>query len=100
MTDLLTKLRTVRQTAAALRRGEISEQTIRPFVHSLAAEYQEGRALPGDLAFGAVAVALEQAPTSYGDLARLRLAEMPVNTRVARECLRAMPRLAVGAVGQ
>jgi hypothetical protein len=118
MTDLLTRLRandfgeslgfvlppaamriglqrepTVRQITMAIRRGEISEAMIRRFVNSLASEFQEGRSLPGDLAFAALAVALEQILADYAeeflcDLARLRLAEMTVSIRVARECLR------------
>src|SRR5260370_8200009 len=69
---------TVRQIATAVRRGEIAEQAIRSFVNSLASEYREEKALPGDLALAALAVALEQVPTDYAeeflcDLTRLLL---------------------------
>ncbi len=89
----LQRSRTVQQIAKAVRRGEISEQNIRAFVHLLTSEYQEGKGLPGDLAFAALAVALEQVPTDYAeellcDLARLRLVEMMTSIRVARECLK------------
>jgi hypothetical protein len=84
---------TVREIAKGIRRGEISEQAVRTFVNSLASEFQVGKPLPGDFAFAALAVALEQIPADYAeeflcDLARLRLAEMTTSIRVARESLK------------
>src|SRR5690349_12486915 len=65
----------------ALRHGEITEPLVREFVASLAAGYSPGRALPGDLALAALAVAMEYWPPSYAEeflchLASLNLVEM------------------------
>jgi hypothetical protein len=89
----LQRLPGVKRLEIALRRGEITEEMIRNFAGALAAEFQEGTRLPGDLALAALAVVLEQRPTAFAeeylcDLARLRLAEMTTSSRVARECLK------------
>ena len=90
---LLEKSRVVRNIERALRHRELTEAEIRDFAASLSREFKPGEALPGDLALAALAVALERLPADYAeefirDLARLRMAEMPTSTRVARECLR------------
>jgi hypothetical protein len=83
----------VRRVAFAARTERLSELEVRSFVRSLSAEYHEGKAFPGDLAFAALAVALERVPTSYAeeflrDLASLNVREMITSIHVARECLK------------
>lgn len=84
----------VRRVSWALRRGQLPELEFREFVASMTADLQAGRQLPGDLSLAALAVAAESCSQAFAeeylcDLARLRLAEMPVSIRVARECLKA-----------
>jgi hypothetical protein len=77
----------------SLRQGLITDETIREFISSLMKEFSVGRRFAHEMALAALAVALERRPTNYAeeflsDLAKLRLAEMPLCIRVARECLK------------
>jgi hypothetical protein len=83
----------VRRAIAVLNQGALSENGIRRFVATLMAEFRPGQRFPYDLGLAALAVVLERRPTEFADeylrhLARLKLAEMPVSIRVARECLK------------
>jgi len=77
----------------SLREGAITENTIRGFVSALIESLRIGERLPHELALSALAVALETRPTDFADeflrgLARLKLAELSLVIRVARECLK------------
>jgi hypothetical protein len=89
----LGSLAEVKEVAIALQARRISEKTIREFLADLMAEFSPQRRFPYDVALAALAVVLERRPTAFADeflydLARLSRAEMPVSTRVARECLK------------
>jgi hypothetical protein len=76
-----------------LRDGAITEATIRDFVATLMKDFQPGKRFENELALAALAVALEKRPTDFAeefllDLAKLKLAEIPLCIRVARECLK------------
>jgi hypothetical protein len=78
---------------AALEQGAITDETLRAYVSSLMQDLRRGERFPHELAVAALAVALEMRPTEFAeeflqDLSRLRLAEMSLCIRVARECLR------------
>ena len=90
----LQRIPVVQLVHSAVRRGQITERMVREFSASLAAEYQPGKLLPGDLAMAALAVAMESSQQDFAeeylcDLARLQLTELPNAIRVARECLKA-----------
>ena len=77
----------------SLRRGSITEDSIREFVSSLMKGFHVGSRFEHEMALAALAVALERRPTDFAeefllDLAKLKLAEMPLCVRVARECLK------------
>ncbi len=77
----------------ALRQGAITEETIRSFVSDLMSDLRRGERFPHELPLAALAVVLEMRSTEFAeeflhDLSRLRLAEMSLCIRVARECLR------------
>lgn len=75
----------------ALRQGALTEGTIRRFAVSLLDDLHPGTRFSHELAISALAVALESRPTDFAeeflrDLARLKIAEMSLSIRVAREC--------------
>ncbi len=77
----------------ALQQGAITEETIRRFVSHLMEDFVRGEHFAHEDALAAVAVALETRPTNFADkflrdLAQLKLAEMSLCIRVARECLK------------
>jgi len=82
----------VHEIRKGLRQGAITEETIREFVSSLMSLFHVGQRFEHEMALAALAVALERRPTDFAeeflfDLAKLKLAEMPLCIRVARECL-------------
>jgi hypothetical protein len=88
----LSRTREVRDIRESLRQGAITEETIREFVSSLLVGFHAGQRFEHELALGALAVVLERRPTNFAeefllDLATLKLTEMPLCIRVARECL-------------
>jgi hypothetical protein len=90
---LLLRSKEVREIRNALRQGAISEETIRQFVSSLLAGFRVGQRFEHEMALAALAVVLERRATDLAeefllDLAKLKLAEMPLCIRVARECLK------------
>jgi hypothetical protein len=92
----------VRDIRAALQQGAITEETIHEFVSSLMKAFQVGRRFEHETALAALAVALERRSTDFAeefllDLARLKLAEMPICIRVARECIREARKIARNA---
>jgi len=83
----------VREIREALWQGAITEETLREFVSSLLVGLHVGERFKHELALAALAVLLERRPTEFAeefllDLAKLKLAEMPLCIRVARECLK------------
>ncbi len=93
MRRLLRRTSEVAAVRQALREGAITEDTIRGFVSILVQDLRIGQQLPHELALAALAVALETRPTDFVeeylyDLSRLRLAELSMCIRVARECLK------------
>jgi hypothetical protein len=77
----------------ALKQQAISEETLRQFVSWLLRDLRLGERFPHDLAIAALAVVLERRATDFAeeflrDLSRLKLAEMSISIRVARECLK------------
>jgi hypothetical protein len=77
----------------ALRQGAITEDTIRQFVSVVISDLRIGQRLPYEIAIAGLAVVLESRATDFAeeylhDLSRLRLAEMSLCIRVARECLK------------
>jgi len=90
----LHRLASVRTVHWAVRRGTVSESMVREFVASMMSEFRRGEQLPADITLGALAASLEACRQEFAeeylcDLARLRLAEMPMSIRVAQECLQA-----------
>ncbi len=88
----LLQAKEIRDLRETLRRGAIGDDTIRGFVSSLMAGFRVGCRFEHELALAALAVVLEKRPTRFAeeflhDLAKLRLAEMPLAIRIARECL-------------
>jgi len=83
----------------ALLNGEITEQSIRRFIAELFRQYVPGQLFPHDIALSAIAVAIETRAGAFAsdvicDLSRLRLAEIPMASRVARESFNVQQRLA------
>jgi len=83
----------VREVRDSLRQGAITEETIREFVSVLLAGFRVGQRFEHEMALAALAIVLERRATDFAeefllDLAKLRLAEMPLCIRVARECLK------------
>ena len=77
----------------ALKQQAITEDTLRQFVSTLLRDLRLGERFPHDLTLAALSVVLERRATDFAeeflrDLSRLRLAEMSICIRVARECLR------------
>ncbi len=93
------KTKEVERVQLALSQGAITEETIRSFVSDLMSDLHRGERFPHELPLAALAVVLETRPTGFAeeflhDLSRLRLAEMSLCIRVARECLKHRPQLA------
>ncbi len=83
----------VRDLRKALYQGTIAEETIRKFVSSLMRDFRAGYHFEHEFALAGLAVVLERRPTDFAeefllDLAKLKLAEMPLCIRVARESVR------------
>lgn len=84
----------VRAVRRDLSEGTITEATVRDFVGSLMRELKLGEHFLHDTALAAICVVLEPRATDFAeeflhDLARLRLSELMMSVRVARECLKA-----------
>jgi hypothetical protein len=89
----LLRSREVREIREALLQGAIDDETIRKFVSGLLAGFRVGARFEHEIALAALAVVLERRATDFADeflldLAKLKLAEMPLCIRVARECLK------------
>ena len=89
----LLRSKEVRQVRDALRQGAITEETIREFVSSLMKDFRVEKRFEHELSLAALAVVLERWATNFAeefllDLAKLKLAEMPLGIRVARECIK------------
>jgi len=89
---LLGRMPQVRAIRQSLRQEALTDETIRRFASGLLWDLRRGERLPHELAIAALAVALEMRPTDFAeeflrDLSRLKLAEMSLCIRVARECL-------------
>jgi hypothetical protein len=83
----------VRGIREAIRQGVVDEGMIREFAERLLASFRVGVRFEHEVALAALAVVLERRATDFAeefllDLAKLRLAEMPLCIRVARECLK------------
>ena len=83
----------VRAVKQALRQGAITEDSLRRFVADLMTDLRRGERFPHEMALAAVAVVLEMRPTEFADeflhdLSALRLSEMSLCIRVARESLK------------
>lgn len=77
----------------AIAQGEVTESSIRRFVSDLLCDFKRDERFPHEVALAAIAVAVEKRVTDFVeefmlDLARLKLAELPLAIRVARECLK------------
>jgi len=80
----------VRAIREKLQEGAITEETLRKFASSLVQQIEYGKRFPHELALAAIAVAIETRATDFSeefifDLARLKLPEIPLAIRVARE---------------
>ena len=76
----------------ALSERALTDETIRSFVSNLMSDLRRGERFPHELALAALAVVVETRPTEFAeeflhDLSALRLSEMSLCIRVARECL-------------
>lgn len=83
----------VRAVREAVETGALTEGMMRAFVSGLMAELTTGESFAHDHTLSALAVVLEPLDLSFAeeflqDLSRLRLAEMGMSVRVARECLK------------
>lgn len=83
----------VRALGDDLRSGILTEQVIRGFIAELTQQFVRGQRFPGDTSLAALAVILESHHSNLADellidLARLKLPEMNLPARIARECLR------------
>src|SRR5690242_292337 len=83
----------------ALKSGSITEQTIKNFATDLLKTLKAGETFQYDLTLAGLAIALERRSSDFAeeylhDLSKLKLAEMPMSIRVARECLKSRLTLA------
>lgn len=83
----------VLEIRTALESGSLSEESIRKFASELVRQIEYGKRFPYELALAAIAVALETRSSDFSeeyifDLAKLKLAEIPLAIRVAREASR------------
>jgi hypothetical protein len=81
----------VRAVRDGLNSGEITENTIRDFANNLLSNLRRGEPFEFEPTIAALAVVLEQRASPFADefltdLANLKLAEMKMSIRVAREC--------------
>ena len=88
----LAKMPEVYAIRSALDHGGITESGIRQFVARLMKDFVCGEHFAYEDALSALCVAVEGRPTDFADeflndLAQLRLAELSLAIRVARECL-------------
>jgi hypothetical protein len=88
---MLKKRPEVQQIKNALASGELTEEQLRTFVAEPMQQFRAGESFRDDLALATLAVALEDRPTEFAeeflrDLGNVQVAEMPMSTRVAREC--------------
>lgn len=77
----------------ALKTGSVTFDDVGAFVRELIAEFVRGTRSPADSVIAAVVVAIEMLPPAsiqefLEDLARVKIAEMPMSPRVARLSLR------------
>lgn len=89
---VLQKLPEVQALQTDLNNQTILVADIESFVTDLVGAFTPGVLCPYDMALAAIAVVLETSTTPFSEeylsgLACLRLQEMPVSTRIARECL-------------
>jgi hypothetical protein len=96
----LQRMPEVQAVRAALDAQVFSDDDLKSFVSQLVTAFAYGTLFPYDLALAAIATVLEARPTPFATeylstLSRLRLQEMPISTRVARECLVQHSQLAV-----
>jgi len=87
----LLRTKQVSAVREALRQEAITDDSVRRFVNSLLRDLRVGERFAHELAIAALAVALERWSTKFADeflydLSRLRLAEMSICIRVARQC--------------
>jgi hypothetical protein len=83
----------VKDVKRRLISGEITEAMIKAFVDEKIKELKAGEYFRFDPSMAALAAALRHRKTHFAeeyltDLANLKLAEMPMSIRVARECLK------------
>ena len=88
----LQRMPEVQNVRIALDSQVLSDDDLKSFVDQLMTTFQHGTRFPHDMALAALAVALESRPTPFATeylstLARFHLQEMPVSSRIARECL-------------
>ena len=88
----LQKTKEVADIRAALEQGVVTDITLRAFVSNLMRDLRRGERFAHELALATLAVVLEMHPTVFAeeyleDLSRLRVAEMSLCIRVARECV-------------
>lgn len=89
----LSRTQEVHAVREALVQGAITEDTIGRFVSDLTEDFHRGKQFLHEIPLAALAVAVETRATDFADeflkdLSRLRLAEMGLCIRVARECLK------------
>jgi hypothetical protein len=77
----------------SLSQGAITDGTLRSFVSDLMGDFRRGERFAHELALAALGAVLEMRPTEFADeflhdLSALRLSEMSLCIRVARECLK------------
>ncbi len=89
----LKRSRVVGDISNALKTGQLTEDVIGEFVSGLMNDLRENEPFQHDLAMAAIAVALEDRASDFAEaylqsLAALQIAQMPMSSRVARECLR------------
>ena len=88
----LQKTKEVADIRAALEQGAVTDETLRAFVSNLMRDLRRGERFAHEFALATLAVVLELRPTEFAeeyleDLSWLRIAEMSLCIRVARECL-------------
>ena len=88
----LYKSQVVQDLRRAIGSGIITESAIRRFVERLSNDFEKGKQFPHELAFAALAVALEERRTDFVEefllnLARLKIIEITVCPLIARESL-------------
>jgi hypothetical protein len=82
----------VREVQEGLQRGTITESAVREFVATLVKGVRPGTLFANDLTLSALAIAFSDLQAPFADaflreLAELKVAEMPLGPRIAREVL-------------